>query len=218
MDVSIDVVAGAVRAIPVPVTSTDIQILSGDGYICGWSLRDAQGTIQASVEGTANAPGAGGIIVTTPSLPALEYQINWEVGLNGTVSATEANNFELTAGSNVIVPSINPPAVGDYPQPEVFYMRGTAGTFSVKAIAAATAASVYSASIAIVPVANQLTVVEFQDGALILGEASMSPNQNETRSFGQTGLELTTGILLHVVSGTVTGTVYARYLKASNGC
>jgi hypothetical protein len=48
--ISVDVVAGAVVAIPVPVTAADITVLSGYAYLFGYSIRESTGAATATVE------------------------------------------------------------------------------------------------------------------------------------------------------------------------
>jgi hypothetical protein len=214
MGFNVEVVAGNAEPISVPATAVNTQIISGDCYLNGWSLRDAQGTVIANVEGSVTAPTSGQAICTTPSLPVYEYDLNWTVSLEGAAAVADQNNFEVTAGAAVIATSLNPGVAGVYPQPQANYMRASAGTFSVKAVGAGTAGVLYSATLQVVPVATDLTVVEFMDGARYIGEQSIAQGASETRDFGAIGLTIYSGVTMNVLSGMVQGTVYCRFAKA----
>lgn len=215
MDISVDIVAGTVRPITVPATTVDVSLLPGDGYLCGWALRDASGEIPASVEGSVTAPAAGGTIAVTGTLPAGEYNIAWTVSLNGAAAAADVDNFELLGGATVIAQSVNPGAAGDYPQPGEVFTLAAPGTFSVKAVGAGTAAVVYSVSISAVPASEIVTIFELRDGARVMATGSVQANDDSSRSFGSEGMRIYTGLTLHVVQGSVTGAVMARYARAT---
>lgn len=111
--------------------------------------------ITTEFEGSAAAPAANGnvLLIGTGALPPPgTYTVNWKVGLDGTVSAADLNNFKLVFGS-VLLNGINNPVVGEYPQPPVSItiLPGNANTLSVKAIGASTVGSTYSAQITLTP-------------------------------------------------------------------
>jgi hypothetical protein len=53
--------------------------------------------------------------------------------------------------------------------------------------------------------------VELQDGGNPLGEIQMAAGAVSNAWFGNPGVEIRSQIFLHVVAGSVTGAVYARY-------
>jgi hypothetical protein len=105
-------------------------------------------------EGSAAAPAANGNVlnVGAGAVPAGTYSIQWRVGLDGTVSAADLDNFKLTINGLSALNSVNDPLVGDYQQPTIVATVTGLAAHSVKAIGAATAGSTYSAQIVFTPV------------------------------------------------------------------
>lgn len=215
MGIEIDVVSGAVRPITVPVTAVDTTILPGGSHLCGFSLRDAQDEIPTDGEGSITAPTAGATIASTGVMPAGEYQVAWTVSLGAGAAIADGNNFGLYSGATLIAQSVNLGAAGDYVQPTVDYQLPAAGVFTVKAIGAGTAAVVYTSSLASSPTGNVSTIFELWDGTRVVATGALDSNDEVTRSYGFEGLSIYTGLLLHIVQGAVSGSVYCRYNKAS---
>lgn len=211
VEIDIHLGEGPVQAIPVPATSVDITLLTGDGYLCGWALRDATGSGIGETEGQVVAPAAGATIATTPALAAGTYDVNWTVGLLGAAAAGDADNFEILHNAVVIAHSQNAGVAGQYPQPQFHVTVAQGDTISVKAIGAGTAGVTYLATIGLSATDVPTAVVELQDGNNPLGESAPLPGSADVQNFGQEGIRIRNQILLHVVSGTVTGAVYARY-------
>lgn len=213
MTVEIDIKLGEspVRVIPVPATAVDVVLLSGRGKLTGWSLRDATNDAQGETEGSVTSPTAGQTIVTTPALPGGTIQIGWTVSLEGTVSATDANNFEILHNATVIAASVNPGAVGTYPQQSFEVVTVAGDTILIKAIAAGTVGAVYIGVVAVEADDTPTAVVEIQDGGNPLGEVAPTPGGVDSRGFGQEGVQIVNQIKLHVISGVITGAVYARF-------
>jgi hypothetical protein len=215
MGVEIDIIAGTVRPISVPATSVDVVVLPGNSYLCGWAMRDAQGEIPSTGQGSVTAPAAGATIAATGAVPAGEYTVSWTVSLVGAAAAADINNFALYSGSTLIQASVNLGAAGNYPQQPVVYQSSSAAAFSVRAIGAGTAGVEYSAEVDIVPTSAITTIVEIRDGARLVATFAMQANDDSSRSYGPSGLKIYTGLTVHVVQGAVTGAVMARFDKAS---
>lgn len=135
-----------------------VQLLPTDKRrIRAWlQVNSVPSEITTEFEGSAAAPAANGnvLLISAASLPPPGiYQVNWKVGLDGTVSASDLNNFKLVFGV-LLLNAVNNPVVGEYPQPPVTIqiLPGNANTLSVKAIGAATVGSTYSAQITLTPV------------------------------------------------------------------
>jgi hypothetical protein len=112
---------------------------------------------QAFGEGSVTSPAAGATIASVPaaSLPAGEYIIGVNLNLAGTVAqAVDANNLEIVFGATTEILD-NTIAAG--PQPFGPYTMQTAGgnVLSVKAIGAATAGAIYSATVTAAAVLQQ---------------------------------------------------------------
>jgi hypothetical protein len=138
-------------------TTQQVQLLPADTRRRkAWiAVNSAPVETTTEFEGSAAAPAANGnvVLVSASSLPPPGvYQVNWRVGLDGTVSAADLNNFKLVFGS-LLLNGVNNPVVGDYPQPPVTITIpvGNVSTLSVKAIGAATVGSTYSAQITLTP-------------------------------------------------------------------
>lgn len=212
-DITVDIEIGSVHVIPIVATSTDVTLLTSDGYLCGWSVRDASGDVATDTEGTVTTPGAGAAIATSPALGGGTYTVKWTVSLAGTPGAGDANNFGLFVGATQVATSVNLGAGGEYPQPDtqVTVPQGTA--VSVKAIGAGTAGAIYTAV-----VSNNLdtvadTLVEIQDIGNAIGEISINASQAHTQWFGPQGLKMRGQVKLHVIQGAITGAVYCRYAR-----
>jgi hypothetical protein len=94
------------------------------------------------------APVAGTTIVTGSLDAAGTYTVAWTVGLSGTaVTQADTNNFGLYNGGTLLATSMNPPVIGVYPQTAVLTEVLQLNQLTVKPIANASAAAVYSASI-----------------------------------------------------------------------
>lgn len=202
-----------VRSLPVLPTSADVTPLLGPAKLFGWSLRDATGDLTAENEGALLSPGAGATIVTITGLQAGTYQVEWTVGLLGAAAAADANNFKLVTNAGLLINSLNPGAAGDYVQPNVQAVVGAGGSVSVQAIAAGTVGVTYLAQLVLTPVLFGNTVVELQDGNQPLGEVALGQGESDTTWFDEPGLTIMNEIKLHVVSGVVTGAVFARFQK-----
>lgn len=117
----------------------------------------SQGTAGVVAEGSVTSPGAAATIatITSANLPPGPYTLNWKVQLDGTVSATDLNNFKVNGppGSILIATGTNDAAVGSYPQLPVQFTQPFVNpvAVSVKSIAAGTVGAIYSASMDITP-------------------------------------------------------------------
>ena len=80
------------------------------------------------VSGSVTSPTTFQIFLTTGSLPAGTYTVNWSVTVSGTIGANEANNFALVLGSGpLLAQSVNPAVAGTYQQAPVTVTIGAAG-------------------------------------------------------------------------------------------
>lgn len=211
-DIIFDVTLGPVRVIPVPATSVDAVAMQGDSYLVGWSLRDASGASAGNTEGSQTSPAAGTVITQLTLLNAGSYLVNWSVELAGTVAAADANNFGLYVSNVQQTTSLNQGAVGNYPQQQAELTVGLAGAIEIKNVGAATVGAVYSAQLSIIPVNAVNTIVELQDGGNALAEISMEPGKANTQWLGDAGILTRSRINIHVIQGTVTGALYAKYI------
>ena len=112
------------------------------------------GTPLAS-SGVQNAPAANTQIgnISAASIIPAEYMIYWTVSLSGTPGANEVDNFQLRIGAATFATSSNPGAIGEFPQAPfgpVFLSTSSVAVRSGSAVA--TAGSVYTIALSIVPV------------------------------------------------------------------
>lgn len=209
--IEVDFELTGIRAIPIPVSLTDLTLITGPGRILGWSLREASGDVPAAVTGSVVAPAAGATIATTGALAQATMIVKWTVQLSGAAAAADLNNFQLRHGTTVVAASINLGAAGDYPQPEVEVPVGFLETLNVVAIGAGTAGVTYTATISAEIITSPGAVVEFQDGNQPLGESAMPGQGVDQRTFPGQGLEFHQQIKVHIITGTITGAVYAIF-------
>jgi hypothetical protein len=209
LDISLE--GGEVHGIPVPVTATDLVLLNAPCRYVGYSLREASGSVESAKEGAVVAPGAGATIVSITGLAAGTYAVQWQVELAGAAAAAELNNFKLTSSAGDIVVSVNPAAAGLYAQVSADVTVGAAGSISVVAIGAGTAGVTYAAQISLDQDQPVDAIVEIQDSANPLDEVSLQAGFASNQWYGPEGRHVRGQIKLHVVQGTVTGIVYARF-------
>jgi hypothetical protein len=212
-EIELDIVAGPVRAIPIPATFTDVLLIAGPCELCGFSIRDALAETPLETEGTVAAPGALSTICSIANVPAGTYTVNWLVQLAGTPAAADANNFQLVNGATGLVLSANQGAVGEYPQDPVEIVVPAVQTVKIVNIGAATAGSIYTAQLALIPVTQALSVAELQDGNNPLLELGVPSGSADTRYFGTGSIHVRNRINYHPVSGLLTGSVFVRYQK-----
>jgi hypothetical protein len=212
-ELSIDIEVGSVRGIPVSVTAVDAVLLIGSGTLMGWSLRDASSDVPTSVEGSVTSPGAGATIATTAASAAGTYLVNWSTELTGAAAAADANNFEVTDNAGVVLVSLNGGVAASFPQPQVEVTIPQGSVVAVKAIGAGTAGVTYGAQLSLEPVAAGNYIAELRDGGQPLGEVSSAASGVDSVWFGPMGVRISNGITLHVISGTLTGVVYAGFDK-----
>lgn len=210
-EIEIDVESGEMIPLSIPLTSTDVRVISAPAYLCGWSLREASGDLAAQLEGNLLSPGGGAVIATSAALPAGNYDVQWTVELTGTAAAADGNNFRLFAGGVNKVASVNQGAAGVYVQPTERITLAAPGTIQIQSGGAGTVGVTYSVSVSIVPADFPDAVVEIQDGGNPIAEVGIPVSDDSSRSFGRHGMKVRSDITLHIVSGTITGAVYARY-------
>jgi hypothetical protein len=66
--------------------------------------------------GSATSPAALTPIVSVLVPVSGQYTVRWSVGLSGTLSGTDANNFGLYQNNTLIAQSVNPASAGTYAQ------------------------------------------------------------------------------------------------------
>lgn len=212
-EIDITIEADPVRAIGVPATSVDVLILNGPAELTGWSLREAAGEAPIGAEGSVTSPAAGAQIAGTVVLAAGTYNVDWTVGLAGTLAAADANNFQLRNAVTGVLVSANLAVAGDYPQQPIQLVVAQATTVNVIAIALGTVGAIYTAQITVTPVTTSDALVEIQDGNNALAEISLGAGGADSRTYTDTGIKIRNRINLHVISGTVTGAIFARFQK-----
>lgn len=201
---------GPVQPIAVLPTAVDVKPFMGSGTLLGWSLREAGSEAPASANGSVVAPGAGATIATTAALAAGTYDIQWTVELAGAAAAADLNNFQLFNGAVAVVQSANAGAAGVYPQPNQRLVVTQGSTVSVKVIGAGTAGVTYTAEIVATPSALFGMSVELQAGNMPLGESAADVQESDTQWFGPQGVAIEQFVQVHVIAGTVTGTLYIQ--------
>jgi hypothetical protein len=213
-ELNIEIGTGTVIPVPVPVTSVDVPIASGQCKLYGWSLRDAAADATKQGEASVTSPGAAATVISIGPFAAGIYDVTWTVALQGTPAAIDANNFLLQNNTVTVEGSINPGAVGVYPQVGVRIPIAAGNFVKIIANGAGTAGAVYLAQleVAVTLVAN--AVGELQDGGNILGEVAMPAGEATTEWFDEPALSVQSQIKLHVISGIITGTVFVKFLDA----
>lgn len=215
VDIDINVSENKIRAIPIPLTSVDVQPIQGPCTLLGWSIREASGEGPGSANGTVTSPAALQAIASTASLPPGTYTVSWTVTLSGTLGAGDANNFQLVDSAGVVVASTNAAAAGSYPQNVVQVTTTLAGAFTVRANGVGTVGAVYGAQLTVTPTLGTAAIVEFQDGGVPLGESALQAGGSDTQLMFDDGIHVSNVVNVHIVKGTVVGALYAQYDKQS---
>ena len=209
----VDIGVGDVIALPVGPTAVDVTPLTSDGILMGWSLRESAGEAPANGEGSVTSPAAGATIAATPALAAGTYTVNWVVSLAGTLAAADANNFQLRHGTTAVVNSVNLAVAGEYLQAQAQVTVAQGETINVIAIALATVGAIYTAQIDATVSLSVGADVELQDVNSPLGEIGLLTSDGETEWFGPFGVRIYGQIKVHVISGQVTGVIYAALIR-----
>jgi hypothetical protein len=182
------------------------KLLEGPLRLCGWSLADGATPQALTVDQSAAAPGAGATIATI-NLNNGAFIVEWTLELTGTPAAGDVDNVQLFIGATLIDTSVNPGAVGNYPQEEVQPSVSFGLTaLAWKTIGAATAGSVYKvqANIAQVNAANATIF----DGAQAVGFPSMPPGSAQTVWFEKYGVQVRNSVSVQATLGTISGVLY----------
>jgi len=110
--------------------------------------------------GSAAAPAANTNFVALTGLPIGLYSVQWTFNLEGTPSATDADNVQIhVTGGGATQRGVNPPVDGLYPQATAILAITAAGqNIDMQNIAAGTAGTTYSGTIIATPLANNPTV------------------------------------------------------------
>lgn len=140
--------SGRIAARRIPVTDVSRYVipvtvdLGNDGVAPQITFPGFLLQTQAAV----TSPGATVNVLFT-QVPAGTYLVQWTVTLAGTVSASDVNNFALYANGSFVTSSVNPGAVGSYPQtPQLVTLNGGPGDLKVLTNGAGTVGSQYSAT------------------------------------------------------------------------
>lgn len=207
-EIDVDISLGGLTAITVLDTSVSRQLISGPVALAGWSLRATSVTASSETEGTQAAPGAGTTIATL-ALPQGQFTISWTVEVSGTVAAAELNNFQLFNGATPVLISNNGNAVGQpYQQLSVTVdVPQGGGNVLIKNTNAATAASVYTASI-VASAVGLPAIAELTSNGNPVAEISLPVGVTDTQTLGRDGVKVEGDITLTVIAGTFRGAIY----------
>lgn len=211
MEVEVEFDFGRVRAIPVPATSADVTVIKGRAKLCGWSLYEASTNGQAGTPVTATvaivAAAAGSV-----SLPLAKDSIT---GFDVTMAAPAAGVTGVVTLTNVVGgpvvyqfsagPSRENSLQVRFPQP--LPSSGGAVNVAISAIVGGGAVDITVYGVA--PATG--AYAQINDGGQILGESAMAPGLSDSQYLGDHGIDIMNEIVLHVISGTIEGVIYARY-------
>lgn len=210
-ELEVDISWGWIRAIPVVASTDGMLLLSGPARVTGWSFREAGDPTGQEVEGQVVSPGAGATIAQIVPASGAVYSITWSVQLIGAAAAADQDNFGLFRGGTQLDTSLNPGAAGVYAQSQVTDNDLFGLTYAVKAIGAGTAGVTYAAQMSIAPISGAVAIAELQDGNQPLAEISLGPGGVDTRHFGPHGIVIMNQVKLHLITGNLTGALYAVY-------
>lgn len=212
-ELDIDVSIGPVRQIFSPGALVKTEIITGPCRLMGWSYGDLLFTDVAYASGKASAPLAGGVVADAGNQGGELPDIAWNVSISGTPAAADANNFGLYVGGTLVAESINPGAVGNYPQVDVTDAIGFFEDIQVRAIGAATAGTVYAAEISVTPANRGQTAYILEDGGNQVAVIASGPDRYDTRWFGPHGIHVNGALTIRPNPGFGTGTFYVAFYR-----
>ena len=138
---------------PIVLAETNTKAQNAFNSVSVTTAGSTGASVQAS--GTATDPAAGANIasISAASLTAVApggslWTVNWQVGLQGTVTSGDANNMAIVSNLSTKATAIYPGTDGNYPQLPVSFVVPSSAGINVQAVAAASGASaVYAAQI-----------------------------------------------------------------------
>jgi hypothetical protein len=215
-EIDVEIGSGWVASIPVPPTSTDVDVITSDCRLVGWSLHDTAG---GSGSAFANDNANGAITAGNAGNVALPHGFDSLLGFTIQLSTVGTAPMTVTV-SNVsggpfvyTIPTGQQSLSVTFPLP--IQASGGAPTVAWSATASAVGnVSVFGSSS--VQTIGVSTIVEIQDVGNILGESAMGPGGTDSRTIRADGVPCQGKIRIHVVKGTVTGVIYA-YLTRDAG-
>jgi hypothetical protein len=112
----------------------------------------SEGLSTAYGRATVTDPTGGATVLSLGVVPAGQYNVNWEVDLEGTVTEADADNMKFQLGATGIGNAIYPGQVGLYPQEQLTYTSDGSSTSKVIANGAASGAgAIYGAAVSLSP-------------------------------------------------------------------
>lgn len=143
-----------IRACDQPVILASTMEQAQAAVAAGGQLPAGASPLSIALTGSATDPAANTNIINLTGLTnGVDYSVEWATGLEGTVTAADANNMELSSagiGGNLV--AIYPGAIGGPYQQLTVTGSPSATSLQVKAVAAASGASaVYWATIVATP-------------------------------------------------------------------
>lgn len=153
--------------------------------LASWQTTQAGSSV--SNDGTVTSPGAGATIASIPaaSLPAGTYNVTVDFTLSGTVGAVDNNNIQLVYGSQTFTLDNNI-GVGEQTFGPIQIISNGASALTLKAIAAGTVGSIYTATIIATPVTQvSLVTIQIKDRLL-----NMRPLDGEFNFTGMHGMQM----------------------------
>lgn len=184
------------------------RLIGGPVRLCGWNANGGAGTTDTPVTGSVTAPAAGGTIASV-SLGNGTYTVEWTVELTGTPGAGDVDNVQLLLGATVVADSVNPGAVGNYPQANAqINVTGGPLTLAAKAVGAGTAGATYKVTMTVIPTsASTATIL---DGGQPIAYISTGLNGNQMSWLDPNGIGVETELDVLTTNGTVSGVLYYK--------
>jgi hypothetical protein len=207
--------------LPVPLANpaVDGAVVGWDGILSGWSLREVGATVGANQEkSTSTLVGAQIAATLTDTAGEQTFIAGFDVTL-GIAAAAATVEVAVTGLANPLTYELTAETTGlstlsiRFPQP----LPGAAITVTVPAVGGAAAHNsvvVYGTDSASVTAVVELFSGGSAGGSL-LASIAIAPGASSTQSLLADKLPFLGGLFLHVVSGSVKGTVWVRQVIPS---
>ena len=220
---------GPAISVPFGLTSADIALLGGDAILCGWSIEPTAGSTGALAE-LYDGSSIGGVLLGAINLQggaditaSQTPQASTASGANAAQAATITPAAGITAFiTSLRITGMGATAAGQVTATLTGVLGGTisypitvpAGatvpitpvtdSFGTRGLAGSAAAQAITLNLPAFGAGNTLEVAE------ITGYFQQSVGFVDRQWFGLSGIYCRTGLFLHLISGSVKGTIYIR--------
>lgn|SRR5487761_66554 len=210
-ELDIEVTLGGIRGVPFSNQSADLVLLSGPSRLWGWSIRESAGVVGAgnatgaSTAFVAAAAGSASLGVTDAltgfdvTMAAIAAAAGGTVTVSNVVGGPYLFNFEGQVGNAALL-SVR------FPNP--LLASGGAPTVAIGAIVGGGAGNI---NVYGVQSPGNPARLSIDDGGQSIAEVVLQAGTSMSEWYGPMGMHVSGELLLNMLSGNVTGVLYASF-------